>query len=123
MKGYVWAAVLALGILGPTPPAVAQGRSFYLMQYNSTVTEMNKVVDQINELKTDIKTEKDFTRGCSMLDSLISYMKDAQILTERLANYAYQIDDMDGHRQAVDRHNAYLEERQYWQEQRERMCK
>jgi hypothetical protein len=123
MKGYIWAGVLALGVLGSTPPAVAQGRSFYLMQYNSTVTEMNKVVDRINSLKIDIKTEKDFTRGCSMLGSLISDMKEAQILTERLADYAYQLDDMDGHRQAVDRHNAYLEERHYWEEQRDRMCK
>ena len=81
MKGYIWAAVLVLGVLGSTPAAVAQGRSFYLMQYNSTVTEMNRVVDRINSLKTDIKTEKDFTRGCSMLGSLISDMKEAQILT------------------------------------------
>lgn len=123
MKGYVWAALLGLGVAGFTPAAVAQGRDFYLMQYNSTVRDMNKVVDRINSLKTDIKTEKDFTRGCSMLASLISDMKEAQILTEGLAGYAYQIDDMENHRAAVDQHNAYLEERRFWEEQRDRMCR
>jgi hypothetical protein len=123
MKGFVWAALMGLGVAGFTPAAVAQGRDFYLMQYNSTVRDMNKLVDRINALKTDIRTEKDFTRGCSMLADLIYEMKQAQILSEKLADYAYQIDDMESHRNAVDQHNAYLEERRFWEEQRDRMCR
>ncbi len=102
--------------------AAAQGRDFYRYQYNSTIMEFNKVVDRVNELKTDMKSEQDFTRGCAMLGSLISYLADAQILAEKLADYANQLDDADGHRHAVDLHNAYLEERHHWESERGRMC-
>ena len=102
--------------------ATAQGRDFYRYQYNSTIMEFNKVVDRVNELKTDMKSEQDFTRGCAMLGSLISYLADAQILAEKLADYANQLDDADGHRHAVDLHNAYLEERHHWESERGRMC-
>lgn len=102
--------------------AAAQGRDFYRYQYNSTIMEFNKVVDRVNELKTDMKSEQDFTRGCAMLGSLISYLADAQILAEKLADYANQLDDADGHRHAIDLHNSYLEERHHWESERGRMC-
>lgn len=124
MKTFSVRAMLILAALslGAAMPVTAQNRDFYRMQYNSTVTDFNKLVDRINELKTGIKAEHDFARGCSMLGSLISYMADAQILTEKLADYAYRLDDMDNHRQAVDQHNAYLEERHFWEGERSRLC-
>lgn len=115
-------ALLACIALALPQMAAAQGRDFYRYQYNSSVTEFNKVVDRVNELKTDIKSERDFTRGCAMLGSLISYLADAQILAEKLADYANQLGDDDGHRHAVDVHNAYLEERHHWESERSRMC-
>ncbi len=81
------------------------------------------MVDRINDLKTGMKTEHDFARGCSMLSSLIYNLEQAQLLTERLADYAYKMDEMDNHRHAVDQHNAYLEERHFWEGERSRMCK
>lgn len=121
-KSILRAFALGLAMLCAVAPAAAQNEDFYRMQFNSTVTEFNKVVDRINELKTDMKSEHDFARGCSLLGSLISYMADAQILSEKLADYAYRIDDMDGHRRAVDQHNAYLEERHFWEGERSRLC-
>lgn len=116
-------ALLVCIALGLPQMAAAQGRDFYRYQYNSTIMEFNKVVDRVNELKTDMKSEQDFTRGCAMLGSLISYLADAQILAEKLADYANQLDDADGHRHAVDLHNAYLEERHHWESERGRMCR
>ena len=121
-KSILRAFALGLAMFCAVAPAAAQNEDFYRMQFNSTVTEFNKVVDRINELKTDMKTEHDFARGCSLLSSLISYMADAQILSEKLADYAYRIDDMEGHRLAVDQHNAYLEERHFWEGERSRLC-
>ncbi len=104
-------------------PAASQGQGFYLQQYNSTVTDLNRVIDRINTLKEDIKTERDFARGCSMLGVLISSLADAQVLSEKLADYAYRLDDMDNHRHAVDQHNAFLQERHDWESERHRLCK
>ena len=114
--------LLACMALALPQMAVAQGQDFYRYQYNSTIMEFNKVVDRVNSLKTDMNNERDFTRGCAMMGSLISYLADAQILAEKLAEYANQLGDADGHRQAVDLHNAYLEERHHWENQRSRMC-
>jgi hypothetical protein len=116
------AALSAILSLGTPALAFAQGQDFYIMQYNSTVRDLNKVIDRINTLKTDMKTEKDFTRGCSMLGSLAYELSQAQILTENMADYAWRAGDDNGHRLAVDQHNAYLEERHYWEGERSRIC-
>lgn len=116
--------IAVLGCIALTLPqiAVAQGGDFYRYQYNSTIMEFNKVVDSVNSLKRDMNSERDFTRGCAMMGSLISYLADAQVLAEKLADYANQLGDVDGHRAAVDMHNAYLEERHYWEKERGRLC-
>lgn len=111
----------ALSLCIPVP-AVAQGRDFYVMQFNSTVRDFNKVVDEINSLKTGIKTEKDFTRGCSMLGSLVYNLDRAKALAGQLAEYAYRIDDMDAHRQALEQNSAYAEESAFWAGERSRIC-
>ena len=114
--------VLACLALALPQMVAAQGRDFYRYQFNSTIMEFNKVVDRVNSLKIDMKSERDFTRGCAMMGSLISYLADAQVLAEKLAEYANQLGDTDGHRHAVDLHNAYLEERHHWENERSRMC-
>lgn len=121
MRRHIFTLLACMALVVPQM-AAAQGRDFYRYQFNSTVMEFNKVVDRVNSLKTDMNNERDFARGCAMMGSLISYLADAQILAEKLAEYANQLGDTDGHRQAVDLHNAYLEERHHWENQHSRMC-
>jgi hypothetical protein len=56
-----------------------------------------------------------------MMNELISELAEAQILAEKLADYANQLGEADDHRQAVDLHNAYLEERHHWEGERNRI--
>lgn len=121
MRRYILSLLICLALALPQT-AVAQGRDFYVFQYNSTIRDFNKAIDRVNEAKTDMKTERDFARGCALLDGLISDLKEAQILSEKLADYAYRIENDEGHRAAVDQHNALLEERHYWESERSRMC-
>ena len=119
----IWAVAFILGTIAAAPPVAAQGREFYVMQYNSSIMEFNKAVGRINALKTEMNSERDFTRGCSMMNELISELAEAQILAEKLADYANQLGEADDHRQAVDLHNAYLEERHHWEGERNRICR
>jgi hypothetical protein len=121
MRRHIFTLLACMALASPQI-AAAQGRDFYVFQYNSTIRDFNKAIDRVNEAKTDMKTERDFARGCALLNGLISDLKEAQILSEKLADYAYRIENDEGHRAAVDQHNALLEERHYWESERNRIC-
>ncbi len=116
------ALTIALSLGAGSAAALAQGQDFYVYQLNSSVRDLNKVIDRINDAKIAMKSEKDFARGCATLNGLIQDLKEAQLIAEKMADYAARADDMDAHRSAVDQHNAYLEERHFWEGEHSRIC-
>lgn len=92
-------------------PALAQGRQFWIMQFNSTKVDLNKAIDRAAELRNQLRSVDDNATGCRLSRSLRSTLSDIQIHAEKIANAAGQLGDDEAHRAAVDLHNAALEER------------
>ena len=103
-------------------PAAAQADNFTKMQFNWAQQEFNRIVDRVRSLSDELNGRLEKEKGCNLLSQLISTLANGQIELEKIANAAHQLGYDDAHRDAVDRHNAYLEERKRREAQHARMC-
>lgn len=109
--GLIAAGLAGLMVALAAQPARAQGRQFWIMQFNTTKVDLNKAIDRAADLRNQLRSVGDNATGCRLSRSLRSTLSDIQIHSEKIANAAGQLGDDEAHRAAVDLHNAALEER------------
>jgi hypothetical protein len=105
------AALAGLVLALAAQPAWAQGREFWIMQFNTTKVDLNKAIDRAASLRDQLRGVGDNATGCRLSRDLRMTLSDIQIHSEKIADAAARLGDDDSHRAAVDLHNAALEER------------
>lgn len=108
--GLIATALGAAAILAAVP-AQAQNDEFWKMERRSVQVEINRAVARVEDLHTQLRSVPDNATGCRLSRSLRSTLTDLQIHSEKMANINARLGNDEGHRAAVDLHNAALAER------------
>lgn len=108
-----WPFAFGLGAVAALAavPALAQNDEFWQMERRSVQVEINRTVERVEDLHAQLRSVPDNATGCRLTRSLRSSLTDLQVHSEKMANINARLGNDEGHRAAVDLHNAALEER------------
>ena len=103
-------------------PAAAQGRDFYLQQYNSAARELSRELGTIQDLRERMNGERDFTVGCDLLGSVIYHLEESQRILKRMLEYLDWLGDVDAYNSSVTDYNNVVEDLNGSRDDYARLC-
>lgn len=111
-----------LFLVAAAQPAAAQGESFYIQQYNFAARDLNRQLSEIQDLRSRMQGERDFTVGCNLLSSVIYHLEESQRILKNMLEYLDQLGDVDAYNSSVTDYNNMVEDLNSSRDDYARLC-
>lgn len=124
MTGFraICGATAALFLVAGAQSAAAQGESFYVQQYNFSARDLNRELNEIENLRRQMRGEQDFTVGCRLLGSVIYHLEESQRILKNMLGYLDQLGDVDAYNSSVTDYNNVIEDLNSSRDDYARLC-
>lgn len=111
-----------LFLVAGAQPAAAQGESFYVQQYNFSARDLNRELNEIQNLRSQMRGEQDFTVGCRLLGSVIYHLEESQRILKNMLGYLDQLGDVEAYNSSVTDYNNVIEDLNSSRDDYARLC-